>query len=102
MRIAWRTWNRVGAVAALVVAVVLHAVLKWHLAGSTAAAAVFTLGGGAPALPLLEVAALVLLRLLVVLVLPGLLLAEAGMWAADRWRAGRSPVPPAPADDGLA
>jgi hypothetical protein len=93
-RVNWRRWNRVAGLVAVALAVVLHAALKRHLAGSLDAAAVFTLAG-ASAWPLAKVALLLLLRLLVVLVLPGALLAEAGMAAVGAWRAwkaGHEPV----------
>jgi hypothetical protein len=90
MRIDWRKWNRIAGLAAMALAIVLHAALKHHLAGSQDAAAVFTLAGAA-GMSFVKVALLVVLRLLVVLVIPGVVLAEAGLWAVDAWRGRAGP-----------
>ena len=80
----WKRINRAGGLVGLALAVVLHLVLKEALAGSAAAASLLAPGGNVPLGALALVGGLVLARLVVVLLIPALLLAELGMWAAGR------------------
>ncbi len=86
-------WKRIiVAVAQVAVILVVHAVLIHSLAETDIVATILSAGPHAPTGHLLAAGGFVLVRLLAVLLLPGIILSHLVLIALDRWtRAGADP-----------